>query len=75
MALDRRNLPQTIWGAALIAMGVLLCVSEPYAIRSSLGSTFLNFSRYFIAVFLIAGGAKKLYKLYFLGDKEPPADG
>jgi len=75
MALDQRNLPQTIWGAALIAMGVLLFVREPYAISSSLGSNFLNFARYFIAVFLIAGGAKKLYRLYFSGDKKPPADG
>ncbi len=73
MAFDRRNLKQIIWGVLLIAMGVLLCVKEPYALRVSPGFTFLSFARYFIAVFLIIGGAKKLYRLYFFKDKEPPS--
>ena len=75
MAFHRRNLSQIIWGVLLIAMGVLLCVKKPYAIRLSPESAFLSFSRYFIGVFLIVGGAKKLYRLYFFEDKEPPTDG
>ena len=73
MAFDRRNLTQIIWGVLLIAMGVLLCVTEPYALRSSPKSGFLTFARYFIALFLIVGGAKKLYRLYFSKDKESPS--
>jgi len=73
MAFDQRNLTQIIWAVLLITMGVLLCVKEPYALRVSPGSAFLSFARYFIAVFLIVGGAKKLYKSYFLKDKEPPS--
>ncbi len=75
MAFDQHNLKQVIWGLLLIGMGVLLCVKEPYALRLSPGFTFLSFSRYFIAVFLIVAGAKKLYTLYFVKDKEPPSDG
>jgi len=73
MAFDQRNLRQTIWGVLLIAMGVVLCVKEPYALRVSPESTFLSFTRYFIAAFLIIGGAKKLYGVYFSKDKEPPS--
>lgn len=65
MAFDRRNLTQTIWGVLLIVMGVLLCVKTPYALRLLPESGFLTFARYFVALFLIVGGAKKLYRLYF----------
>jgi drug/metabolite transporter (DMT)-like permease len=75
MAFHQRDVAQIIWGVLLIAMGVLLCVTKPYAIRLLPESTFLSFTRYFIAVFLIAGGAKKLYRLYFFKDKESPRDG
>ncbi|MCK4485672.1 MAG: hypothetical protein KAU38_02805 [Desulfobacterales bacterium] len=64
MGFDQRNLTQTIWGVLLIAMGVLLCIKTPYAFRLS-PSGFLTFARYFVGVFLIVGGAKKLYRLYF----------
>jgi len=74
MASDQRNLTQqVIWGILLIAMGVLLCVTTPYALRTSADSAFLNFARYFIAVLLIVAGAKKLYGFYFAKDKEPPS--
>lgn len=75
MAFHQRDAAQIIWGVLLIAMGVLLCFTKPYAIRLSPESTFLNFARYFIAVFLIVGGAKKLYRLYFFNDKEFHRDG
>ena len=73
MASDQRNLTQVIWGVLLIAMGVLLCVTTPYALRVSTDSAFLSFARYFIAVLLIVAGAKKLYGFYFAKDKEPPS--
>ncbi len=73
MAFDQRNPKQIIWGVILIAMGVLLCVKEPYALRVSPESTFLSFTRYFIAVFLIVGGAKKLYGVYVSKEKDPPS--
>jgi hypothetical protein len=72
MASDQRNLTQLIWGLLLVAMGVLLCVKEPDAIELSPGFTFLNFCRYFIALLLIGGGAKKVYRLYFVRDEEHP---
>ncbi|RLB81147.1 MAG: hypothetical protein DRH17_10015 [Deltaproteobacteria bacterium] len=74
MAFDQRNLAQSIWGILLIAMGVLLFVKKPYALRLSPESAFLTFARYFIAVFLIGGGAKKLYGLYFCKRKAPPSE-
>jgi hypothetical protein len=74
MASDQRHLKQIIWGVLLIAMGVLLCVKEPYALRVSPDSAFLNFARYFIALFLIVGGAKKLYRVYSSKEKDAPSD-
>ena len=71
MASDERNQTQVIWGILLIGMGVLLCVTTPYALKMSPDSAFLNFSRYFIAFFLIVAGAKKLYGFYVTKDKEP----
>ena len=65
MGYDQRNLTQTIWGVLLIAMGVLLCVKEPPALRVAPESGFLTFARYFISLFLVVGGVKKLYGLYF----------
>jgi hypothetical protein len=65
MAFDQRKSVQTIWAILLTIMGVLLCVKTPYALRQAPESGFLNFARYFVAVFLIAGGVRKLYTLYF----------
>jgi hypothetical protein len=70
---DQGNYGQVIWGAVLVTMGLLLCISEPYALRESPDSAFLTFTRYFIALFLIVAGGKKLYKVYLLKDKEPPS--
>jgi len=75
MASDQRNLTQVIWGVLFVAMGVLLCVTTPYALRVSADSAFLNFARYFIAVLLIVAGAKKLYGFYSAKDKEPLSGG
>ena len=69
MAFDQRNLRQTVWGVLLIGMGLLLFFKNPDALHQSQSPAFLNFSRYFIAVFLIVGGTKKLYGLYFSKDK------
>jgi hypothetical protein len=75
VALDHRDLRKLVWGVLLVAMGLLLCFSTPYAVRMSPDSGFLNFSRYFIAIFLIVAGAQRLYKLYYPKDREPPRDG
>jgi hypothetical protein len=69
MAFDRKK-TQTLWALAVAAMGVLLCVKTPYALRQTPDNAFLNFARYFIAVLLILGGLKRLYSLYFSGNKE-----
>jgi hypothetical protein len=74
MAFDQRDMAQLVWGILLIAMGLLLCVTTPYALRASPDSAFLNFARYFIALILIVAGAKRLHKLYSRKDKEPPTD-
>jgi hypothetical protein len=74
MASDQHRSFQIVWAVALMAMGVLLCVKTPYALQASSGSTFLNFARYFIGVFLICGGARKLYGLYSSKQKESLPD-
>ena len=74
MAFDRRDLPKLIWPVLLIAMGVLLSITTPYAIRESPDSAFLNFARYFIALMLIVGGAKRIHKLYLSKQKKPPPE-
>lgn len=73
MAFDQRKSIQTVWAALLIGMGVLLCVKTPYAIQNASGASFLNFWRYFIAIFLIVAGVRKLYGLYLYtpGDAPP----
>ena len=73
MTAGQSNVGQIIWAVILIAMGVLLCVTEPYALRETPDSPFLNFARYFIAAVLIVAGAKKLRRFYSDKDKEPPS--
>ncbi len=70
MSFDQPKLGQIVWAILLIAMGMLLCVKTPYAIREAPGSWFLSFARYFIAVALIGGGLKKLYTQYFSKPEE-----
>lgn len=74
MAYDQHKTLQNIWAVLLIAMGLLLCLKTPYAIRQGDGTGFLNFARYFIGVFLIVGGARKFYALYLAGSKEHPPE-
>jgi hypothetical protein len=74
MARDHHKSVQTVWAALLIGMGVLLCVKTPAALQDATGPSFLGFARYFIAVFLIVGGLKKLYGLFISGPEEPTAD-
>lgn len=58
---------QTIWASLLTAMGLLLCFKTPPVLQQVSGSGFLTFVRYFIGIFLIVGGIKKFYGLYFPG--------
>ena len=69
MALDQRKSIQTLWAVLLTVMGVVLCVKTPYALRQASESAFLNFARYFIGIFLIVGGIRKLYAVYFAKPK------
>ena len=73
MAAGQYNIPQIVWGILLIAMGLLLCLREPYALRAQ-DSAFLIFARYFIAALLVTAGVKKLHRFYFGKDKEPPQE-
>ncbi len=70
MAYDQHKTLQSIWAVLLTAMGLLLCIKTPYAIRQGYGTGFLNLARYFIGAFLILGGARKFYALYLAGSKE-----
>jgi len=70
MAFDQQKSAQTVWAILLTAMGVLLFVKTPHALRQGHESGFLNFARYFIAVFLVLGGVRKLYAVYFSKPKE-----
>ncbi len=72
MAFQQHDLTQVLWGVLLVAMGLLLCITTPYALRASPDAAFLNFARYFIALVLIVAGAQRLYRLYSPKDKEPP---
>jgi len=70
MAFDQKKKVQTLWAIALAAMGVLLCVKTPYALRQTSDNSFLDFARYFIAALLVFGGVKRLYSLYFSNHEE-----
>jgi hypothetical protein len=70
MAFNHQNSAQAVWAILLMAMGVLLFVKTPYALRQGHGSGFLHFARYFIGVFLVLGGVRKLYALYFSKPKD-----
>jgi hypothetical protein len=65
MAFDRQKVAQTARAVIFLAMGVVLCIFEPHAIRENPNTGFLNFTRYLIAVLLVFGGAKRLYRIYF----------
>ena len=69
MAFDQRKSTQTIWAVLLTAMGLLLCLKTPYALRQAPESGFLNFARYFIGALLAIGGGRKLYALFFAKPK------
>jgi hypothetical protein len=75
MATEPNKTTQTIWASALTAMGLLLCLKTPPALQQVSGSGFLHFARYFIGIFLIVGGLKKFYELYFSkSGTAPPED-
>ena len=75
MAFDQNKSAQTVWAILLTAMGILLCLKTPYALRRVPDSGFLNFARYFIGILLVLGGVKKFYGLYVAKRKtSPPKD-
>ena len=64
MATEKDKSTQTIWAVLLTAMGLLLCLKAPPVLQQVPASGFLSFARYFIGIFLIVGGIKKIYGLY-----------
>jgi hypothetical protein len=75
MATEQDKSRQTIWAALLTAMGLLLCLRTPPVLQQVPGSGFLTFARYFIGFFLIVGGIKKFYGLYFSKSDTSSPDG
>jgi hypothetical protein len=68
---DKKSNFQVVWGGALIMMGILVFFRIPQVMpeierigtfSSSIG--FIKFCFYFMAVMLIAGGGKKLYRQF-----------
>ena len=66
---------QLLWGAALILMGIALFFAIPGKMSQiekigqfSNALPFIKFSFYFIAVFLILGGGKKILQFKKKGD-------
>ena len=66
---DKKNNFQVVWGIALVMMGVMVFFRIPQVMpeieqietfSSSIG--FIKFCFYFMAVMLVAGGSKKLYR-------------
>jgi hypothetical protein len=67
----KKNNFQVVWGLALVMMGIMVFFRIPQVIpeieqigtfSSSIG--FIKFCFYFMAVMLIAGGGKKLYRQF-----------
>ncbi len=72
---DKKSNFQVVWGIALVMMGIMVFFRIPQLIpeikqigtfSSSIG--FIRFCFYFMAVMLVAGGGKKLYR-QFTGPK------
>ena len=68
---DKKSNFQVVWGIALVSMGVMVLFRIPQVMprieqietfSSSIG--FIKFCFYFMAVMLIAGGGKKLYRQF-----------
>lgn len=71
---DTRNNAQKIWAIALILAGVGVFIRIPQVMpkieqiqQFSSVSGYIRFCFYFMGIFLIGGGCKKLYTLY--GDR------
>ena len=79
---DKNNKVQVIWGIALMLMGIMVLFRIPQVMprikqiesfSTSIG--FIRFCFYFMAVMLIAGGGKKLYRYMINPSRDPePAD-
>ena len=68
---DKKSNFQVVWGIALVMMGIMVFFRIPQVMpeieqigtfSSSIG--FIKFCFYFMAVMLIAGGGKKLYRQF-----------
>ena len=75
---DKKSNFQVVWGGALVLMGVMVFFRIPQVMprieqietfSSSIG--FIKFCFYFMAVMLVAGGGKKLYRQFTDQQKGP----
>lgn len=74
---DTKSNFQVVWGIALVLMGVMFFFRIPQVVPEiekigtfSAVMGFIKFCLYFIAVMLIAGGGKKLYRQFSDQKKE-----
>lgn len=65
---ERKPIVQKIWGVLLFMVGLAMFVTIPERVREIQEAgryiSGLKFGFYFISVFLMAGGAKKIYENY-----------
>lgn len=76
---ENRNAGPLIWGVALVLMGLALFFRIPQLMpriesieQFSSVSVFIRFCLYFVGVFLIGGGAKKIHDNWKRADDSPP---
>jgi hypothetical protein len=75
---ESRNAGQLIWGIALVLMGLALFFRAPQLMpriesieQFSSVSVFIRFCLYFVGIFLIGGGAKKIHSNWGRADDPP----
>jgi len=78
---DEKSNFQIVWGIALVSMGVMVFFRIPQVMprieqietfSSSIG--FIKFCFYFMAVMLVAGGGKKLYRQFTEQSRRPDSE-
>jgi len=74
---DKKNNFQVVWGIALVTMGIMFLFRIPQVMPNierietfSSVMGFIKFCLYFMAVMLVAGGGKKLYRQFTSGKND-----
>jgi hypothetical protein len=73
---SNRDLFQSVWGAALLIMGVAFFFRIPYAIEQvktieyfAPVAVFIRICFYIMVILLVGGGVKKLFGVWHSGDE------